>query len=271
MLGLLLLISVVQGLTEFLPISSSGHLGIISHFFQFETPQTLLFFLVVHAGTACSAIYFFRQDIYEICTGLLDFIQNKSTQKKHDALRWVGMIIAVSIPTAIVGLLFKDLVESIPSTYPIAIPIALLATALILFITKIIPRNNLELQEFTFKKAFLVGIAQSIALLPGISRSGSTISVALILGASPKFAGKLSFLSSFVAIFGALLLEVVSFLKTGSVGLPIYYFILGFITAFLVGLWALKFLIKILNDGKLYLFSIYCLVVGLSLLLYYIF
>ncbi|MGL4394506.1 MAG: undecaprenyl-diphosphate phosphatase [Brevinema sp.] len=270
MLWMLIFIAVVQGITEFLPVSSSGHLGIVAYFFQFYTPETLLFFLVVHAGTACAALYFFREDILNILIGFKDFFQRKDTPQKNDAFQWTLLIITVSIPTAIVGILFKDFIEGIPEYFPMIIPVMLMVTAFILLLTKFVKTNNKGLHDFTYKHAFVVGLAQSFALFPGISRSGSTIAAALLMGATPFFAGKLSFLASFVAIFGALLLEVLSFLKDGMIGLPLYYFAIGFVVAFLVGLWSLKFLIKILNNGKIYFFSIYCFVVGLSLLIFHL-
>ncbi|MGL4560689.1 MAG: undecaprenyl-diphosphate phosphatase [Brevinema sp.] len=270
MFWILMLIAVIQGITEFLPVSSSGHLSIISYFFKFETPETLLFFLVVHAGTACAALYFFREDILNIVHGLFDCIQKKESSSKKDALQWINLIIFISIPTAIVGLTLKDWIELLPYEYPIFVPIMLLITAIILLSTKFVKTNNKNLHDFTYKQALIVGVAQSFALFPGISRSGSTIAAALLLGATPYFAGKLSFLASFIAIFGALLLEIFSFIKNGSLGLPLYHFIVGFIVSFLVGLWSLKFLIRILNNGKIYFFSLYCFIIGLSLLIFYL-
>ncbi|MGL4387940.1 MAG: undecaprenyl-diphosphate phosphatase [Brevinema sp.] len=270
MLWILILIAIIQGITEFLPVSSSGHLAIIAHFFDFQTPETLLFFLVVHAGTACSAVYFFRQDIINILLGFGDLLQKKESEQKKDALQWTLLIISVSIPTALIGFYFKDFIGVLPNNNPIIVPVMLIITAIILLMTRFTKVNHKTLHDFTYKHAFVVGLAQSFALFPGISRSGSTITVALLLGATPYFAGKLSFLASFVAIFGALLLEVLSFLKEGMVGLPIYYFGIGFVVAFFIGLWSLKFLINILNNGKIYYFSIYCFIVGLSLLLFYL-
>lgn len=268
MLVTLILIAIVQGITEFLPVSSSGHLAIIAKFLHFETSETMLFFLVVHAGTAVAALYYFWNDIMNILLGIKDLLTNKKTNLSQDAIKWIILIFMVSLPTGITGIFFRDVIENLGAN-PLGIPIALMITAIILLITKFTKSRNLDLSTFTYKQAFLVGIAQSFALMPGISRSGATIAMALILGATPLFAGKLSFLASFVAIFGALLLEIVDFIKLGSLELPLYDFIIGFVIAFVVGLWALKFLIKILSDGKLYLFSFYCFAISCILWILY--
>ncbi|MGL4366765.1 MAG: undecaprenyl-diphosphate phosphatase [Brevinemataceae bacterium] len=270
MLGILLAIAVIQGLTEFLPVSSSGHLALAAYFFNFHTVDMLLFFLIVHAGTACAALYFFRADIIGIIRGMADIAVRKKTIEASEAFKWIMMIIMVSIPTAFTGILFKQAIESAGVSL-IIVGLGLVGTSCLLMLTKFVKKGDLDLNNFGYRKAFLVGIAQSCALLPGISRSGSTISVALILGASPMFAGKLSFLASFVAIFGALLLEVIDAVQKGFVSFPLYYLVISFFVAFFVGLWALKFLIRILSHGKLYLFSLYCFTLGISVILYYIF
>jgi undecaprenyl-diphosphatase len=267
MLFTLVILAVVQGLTEFLPVSSSGHLNLISHFFALDASNMLLFFLIVHAGTACAALFYFRKDIIDIILGFFDFITKKDTPRVKDAFKWSALVLTVSLPTGIIGITLKSHVEQLGTSLS-NLGIALVVTAFILLATKYVKTKNLDLHSFGYKEAFLVGLAQSFALMPGISRSGSTIAMALILGATPLFAGKLSFLASFVAIFGALLLEVLEYMKEGKEIFPISYLIISFIVSFLVGLFALRFLMKILSHGKLYLFSLYCGVLGLTVLIY---
>ncbi len=264
-------LAIIQGLTEFLPVSSSGHLSLLSYFMYIESEDLLLYFLVLHAGTACSAIYFFREDIFNILEGVWDTMCRKSTDKSKASWKWILLILTISIPTAIVGFAFKSTIESMGQSI-FALGVAWAITGFVLLATKNKSYNTIELEEFTYKKAFLVGLAQSCALVPGISRSGSTIAMALLLGASPKFAGKLSFLASFVAIFGALLLEVLDYVEVGESSIPMYLLFVGFFVSFVVGLFALKFLIQLLSHGKLYLFSYYCFALaGISCVLFYLY
>ena len=265
MLLQLIFLAIIQGITEFLPVSSSGHLNVLAYIVSFDQQNLLLYFLVLHAGTACAAIFYFRQDIYGIILGLWDFVTKKDTEQAKNAIKWVQLIIMVSIPTGIVGITLKKSVESLGSNL-LVISIAWMVTAVILYATKFVVSKKLDLTTFTYKDAFLVGLAQSVALLPGISRSGSTIAMALFLGATPTFAGKLSFLASFVAIFGALLLEVLDYIKVGDSTISFTYLFIGFVVSFIVGLLSLKFLISILKHGKLFLFSVYCFIIGAALL-----
>ena len=261
----LIFLAIIQGITEFLPVSSSGHLNVLAYIVSFDQQHLLLYFLVLHAGTACAAIFYFRQDIYDIILGLWDFVTKKDTDQAKNAIKWVQLIIVVSIPTGIVGITLKTPVESLGSNL-LVISIAWIVTAIFLFATKFFVSKKLELSTFTYKDAFLVGLAQSFALLPGISRSGATIAMALFLGATPNFAGKLSFLASFVAIFGALFLEILDYIKVGDSTIPFIDLFIGFVVSFIVGLLSLKFLISILKHGKLFLFSVYCFIIGAVLL-----
>lgn len=268
MLFILIFLAVVQGLTEFLPVSSSGHLSLISYIFSLDMSNMLLFFLVVHAGTAVAALFYFKNDIMNILIGLVDWVQKRKTSRAEDSLKWILLIFMVSLPTGIIGLTLKQPLEQLGNNM-LNIGIALIVTAIILLRTKFIVSKNYDLHSFSYKSALLVGFAQSFALIPGISRSGSTIAMALFLGATSLFAGKLSFLASFVAIFGALLLEVFDYMQSEVVVFPLYYFIICFFVSFCVGLYALKFLMRILNHGKLYLFSPYCFLLGFGVILYY--
>lgn len=262
-------LAVIQGITEFLPISSSGHLNLLSYFMNMNTEHLLLFFLILHTGTAFAAIYFFKEDIINIFIGLWDIFQRKSSSSAKEALQWMLLIICVSIPTGIIGIFFKSSVEILGQNL-LFLGIAWIITSIILWSTKTHSNHEETLLTFSYKKAFLVGLAQSFAVMPGISRSGATIAMAMLLGANSQFAGRLSFLASFVPIFGGLLIEIVSLSQHFSITqLPLFSLFIGFVVSFITGFLSLKFLMKILAHGKLYIFSIYCLVLGTSVCFIY--
>lgn len=257
-ISIFILLAVVQGLTEFLPISSSGHLYLFSRLFGQEKLD-LLYTLCLHAGTALAALCFFRREIGAILRGLVDVFLKKNTVKSYYALKWVGLIMMVSLPTLAAGLILRRYVQHLTVWTPLMIMI----TGTILWSTQFVRNKHLSLRNFSFKNALLVGIAQSFGLLPGISRSGITISTALFLGATPKFAGKLSFLASFVPIFGALFLEL-AHVPVKELSLSWKILTIGFVTAFFVGLFALRFLMAVLNSKKFYLFAYYCFAVAIT-------
>ncbi len=262
----LIILAIIQGVTEFLPISSSGHLNFLSYFMHLES--MLFYFLVLHVGTAFAALWYFRKDIWDILRGLWDFIRRKATQDSKDSVRWVVLILIVSAPTAVAGIILRDHIES---NSLLSLGAAWLATAGFLFLTKNHSGGKKDLHDFTYLNAFIVGLAQSFALIPGISRSGATIAAGLLLGATPFFAGRLSFLASFVAIFGAMLLEVISYIRQDIAMIPASQIITGLLVSFTVGLLSLRFLINLLSKGRLYLFSYYCFAMGaISIALYFI-
>lgn len=258
-LFILLALALVQGLTEFLPVSSSGHLVMLSTLFSLpQNDNLILYYVLVHAGTASAAVFFFRKDIRRILLGLWDALNKKQSLRAAYALKWTGLIAAISLPTGIAGILLKDYAENISFAY--LVPFGLLLTAILLLLTQRTRAAHWGLGKFNYGAAFIVGLAQSCALMPGLSRSGSTIAAALLLGARPNFAGRLSFLASLVAIFGALALEIAGVAKAGV--LPPANYAWGFIAAFTVGLFSLRFLMMILNTRKLHYFAYYCLTVG---------
>lgn len=257
-ISIFILLAVVQGLTEFFPVSSSGHLYLFSLLFGQEK-SNLLYVLCLHAGTALAALCFFRREIWAILRGLADFFLKKNTLRSHYALKWVGLITMVSLPTLIAGLILRNYIESLS----VWTPFMLIITGTILWSTQFARNKHLSLRNFSFKNAFLVGVAQSFGLLTGISRSGITISTALFLGATPKFAGKLSFLASFVPIFGALFFELFH-VPVQELSVSWKILTIGFVTAFFVGLFALRFLMAVLNSKKFYLFAYYCFAVAIT-------
>jgi len=244
-----LLLGVLQGITEFLPISSSGHLVIGQHILGIEVPGNA-FEIVVHLGSLLSIVIVFRKEI----ATLIQTINRRSTQ-----LYLLTLIIA-TIPAVIVGIIWK---ESIEKTFENIgfVSIMLMFTGVLLFITKFIKKGSKEVNP---GKGFLIGIIQAIAILPGISRSGFTISMGLLAGLSPTRAMSFSFLLAIPAISGAGILmgvEMISNESQFSLSWPVI--LSGFISSFIVGWISLRWLAGILNSGKLYWFGYYCVAMAL--------
>jgi len=256
-----LILGIIQGLTEFLPISSSGHLEIASFILKTEQSQNLIFTVIVHIATAISIIYVFRDDIFKIIKGVFNF-----DKKEIDT---VLKIIISSIPVGVIGILFEDRVESFFTGNIVLVGSMLLITSLLLFFTYFSRED--KGREVTFIDALIIGIAQAFAILPGISRSGATISTAIFLKINRQQATKFSFLMVLVPIFGILILKIISGLSsdeistTNLISLP---YIIGFVSALFSGIIACKLMLKIVKESKLIYFSAYCLFVGLISVLY---
>ncbi|TLX77050.1 undecaprenyl-diphosphate phosphatase [Labilibacter sediminis] len=250
-----LILGIIQGLTEFLPVSSSGHLEIGKHLLGVVATDNLTFTVVVHGATVCSTIVVFRKDIARLLKGFFAFKWNEETQ-------YIFKIAVSMIPIGIVGVFFKDYVEELFNTDKIIVLVGfmLLITATLLAFTYYAKSKD---KEVSFKDAFIIGVAQTIAVLPGISRSGSTIATGLLLGNQRKAVARFSFLMVLIPILGENVLSLLKddFSASGSIGvLPL---MVGFIGAFVSGLLACKVMINIVNKGKLIYFAIYCAVVGL--------
>lgn len=250
-----IILGIIQGLTEFLPVSSSGHLELGSALLGTASEENLLFTVIVHAATALSTIIVFRNDILQIIKDLFRFEWNDST-------RFVVYIILSMIPIMIVGLGFKDQVESLFGGNIMLVGINLMVTGLLLSFTFFYKPKEGELNGW---KAFVIGIAQSIAVLPGISRSGSTIATALLLGVNRETAARFSFLMVLVPILGVSALDFKDYLETPAIagGISSTALIAGFVAAFLSGLLACTWMINLVKRGKLIYFAIYCFIVGL--------
>lgn len=244
-----LLLGVMQGVAEFLPISSSGHLVIAQHFIKGFRQPGILFDVVLHVGTLVSTLIYFRRDI----TGIIKGFFKGEVDNRKTAL----LIIVASVPTAIIGLTFKDYVEGVFNSVAIAAGM-LLVTGLILFLTGFVTRGDKE--RLSFWDAILVGTAQGIAIMPGISRSGITISTGIFRKIEPEEAGRFSFLLSIPAILGALLIESrhISLVESGSAS----FYIVGAAAAMVTGLLSIHFLMSILRSKRLAYFAIYCWIVG---------
>ncbi|WP_448519810.1 undecaprenyl-diphosphate phosphatase [Rhodoflexus sp.] len=254
------LLGIIQGLTEFLPVSSSGHIELGKFFLGSQLEENLLFSIVVHAATALSTVVVFRKEIGRLLMGLLQFRWNDETQ-------FALKIIASMIPVGLVGILFKNQIETFFEGQIALVASMLLCTGLLLLFAHYFrPQQG---SEVSFGKAFLIGIAQAIAILPGISRSGATIAAALLLGVKREDAAPFSFLMVLPPIFGATLLEVKDYLEvTEAAHIPATALAGGFVAAFLVGMFACSTMIRVVRNSRLLYFAIYCLLVGSGVLVY---
>jgi len=262
-----LLLGIVQGLTEFLPISSSGHLVLVQHLFGMHEAQ-LSFDVSAHVGTLAAVILFFRRDILDILGGLMRALRESlSHRSTSDAdrpkVRLAGLILLGSVPTAAIGLALHDVADRLFAS-PLITGAMLLLTGGLLFATRPgrHPRTNAgrTLTELTIKDALVIGLVQGLAVMPGISRSGSTIAVGILTGIQHETAARFSFLLSIPAVAGAALLVLKDALQQGAIHLPSC--LLGGITAMLVGYAALALLVFLVQKGRLYLFAPYCWIVG---------
>ena len=257
-----IIIGIIQGFTEFLPISSSGHLEIGKALFGNEAigQESLFLTLVLHFATALSTMVVFKNEIREILKGLLDF-------KINDNTRFSIKIIISMIPAILVGLFFQNQIEALFSKNLVLVGVMLLFTAMILFLAD---RARDTQKKVTFSNAFVLGIVQAIAILPGISRSGSTIASAVLLGIDRQKATRFSFLMVLPLIFGSMAKTIID-----SEGTPqnsnITILAIGFISAFISGIVACKWMITIVKKSQLRYFSYYCIFVGVITLIYGLF
>ena len=251
-----IILGIVQGLTEFLPISSSGHLEIASYILKTNPSENLMFTVVVHIATAISIIYVFRKDINEIIKGLIQF--------KKKQLDFILKILISSVPVGVVGVLFEKEVESFFTGNIVLVGSMLLITAALLFFTYF--KKDDSKKNISYTDAIAIGLAQALAILPGISRSGSTISMALLLNVNREKATKFSFLMVLIPIFGILILKSIKgfteISETSNLILFESSYVFGFISALFSGVFACKMMLKIVKESKLIYFSAYCLLVG---------
>ena len=251
-----LILGLIQGLTEYLPVSSSGHLAIGQALFGMENgDDNLMFTVAVHVATVRSTLVVLWSEIDWILRGLFKFEMNAET-------KYVLNIIVSMIPVGIVGVFFKDYVEDIFGSGLLIVGCCLLLTALLLIFSYYArPRQK---QHISMKDAFIIGLAQAAAVLPGLSRSGSTIATGLLLGNKKESLAQFSFLMVIPPILGEALLDVLKAMKgeavTGEIGM--FPLAVGFLAAFISGCFACKWMINIVKKGKLIYFGIYCAIVG---------
>ncbi len=265
------ILGVIQGLTEFLPVSSSGHLVIFQYFFGFESAM-VSFDISVHIGTLLAVVIVFRAEILKIIISVFCLLKLSGNKErcfdyinKNSEIKLVLLIAAGSVPTGIIGLLFHKFVDKFFTSIFIT-GAMLIITGFLLWGTKYIKKNDKNIENFSIKGALFIGMVQGIAILPGISRSGSTIAAGLFLGLNREVAAKYSFLLSIPAIIGAEILSLKNFYGSPQVSFNIT--ILGIVVSFIVGLYALKVLLYFVRQGDLYYFSFYCWFVGIAALLY---
>ncbi len=254
-----LALAIVQGLTEFLPVSSSGHLVLAQTFFGIEPATAFVYDIILHLGTALAALLFYRCDVLAVLRGLLPPYHD-APQELREARRLLLLLSAATVPTAVIGLTFKDFFEGLFAS-PSAVVAALAVTGTFLIASSLLPAATQTLENAPWWKASLVGIAQGVAIVPGISRSGSTIVAGIAIGLRREDAVRFSFLLSLPAICGAALLEL-RHPPAGGSGVPVALAAVGFLVAAATGYLAILLVLRWTRAGKLWQFGLYCWVVA---------
>ena len=257
-----LILGVVQGLTEYLPVSSSGHLTILSTFFGIDGADNLEFTVAVHVATVLSTLVILWKEIDWILMGLFKF-------KMNDETKYALNILVSMIPVGIVGVFFKDKVEEAFGAGLLIVGVMLIVTSVLLIFSYYAkPRQK---EHISLWDAFVIGVAQACAVLPGLSRSGSTIATGLMLGDKKEKLAQFSFLMVIPPIIGEALLDILKAVKGEEAlggSIDIFPLTVGFLAAFLSGCFACKLMINMVKKGKLVYFGIYCAIVGVTVLTY---
>lgn len=261
-----IILGLVQGLAEFLPISSSGHLALLQGLFGIEGESVLTFAVLLHVGTLVSVFVCYWKDIWELiielCVTIKDIFTGKGLRLKERPVRKLGvMIIVATIPTAVIGVLFNDIFEGLYSSF-IAIGIGFIVTGVLMFLAERMGSANRSIEHMNFRNALFIGALQGVAICPGVSRSGSTLIGGLTTGLKREFAVKFAFLISIPSILGSVVLEVPDAVKEGMDPAIIGPIIAGMTVAAVSGIIAIKGMIKIVSDKKLSYFSYYVWVLG---------
>jgi len=262
-----IILGIVQGLTEFLPISSSAHLVLVPALLGWQIPEdfNFIFDVIVQMGTLIAVIIFFWKDLVEIFTAMVNGIRSKTPFAEPEArLGW--LVVLATVPAGIIGLLIKPLVESAFSS-PTATALMLVVTAVILFVGERIGKQTRSLSALTWVDALWIGLAQALAIFPGISRSGATISAGLVRGVKRVGSARFSFLMLIPIMIASSLLEVKDFMTMPGLSAYLPALIAGVVAAGIVGYLAIRWLLGYLGHHTLYIFSIYCLVVALIVLI----
>lgn len=259
------ILGLLQGITEFLPVSSSGHLVLAKHLLQLQE-QGIEFEVFLHFGTLLAVLTVFRKDIMNLITAFFSLftpqfyragIQSRFKSDVH--LQLLVFIVLASLPAAVIGLLFEDQIEAFFSN-PKLTSINLMITAVILTLTLLAPKAS---RALGLKNTLLMGIAQAVAILPGISRSGTTISAGLYQGVKSDEAARFSFLLAVPVILGATLLHALKMIDMGFRGEQFMALAIGMIAAYLAGLFAIESMLALVRRGKLFYFAPYCFILGL--------
>lgn len=266
-----LLLGLLQGLTEYLPISSSGHLAIASSLFGIDGEQNLAFTVIVHVATVLSTVVILWKEIVWILRDLFSRQSWKSYSGLNEGTRYAVNIIISMIPVGIVGVFFKDTIEDVFGSGTVVVGCCLLVTAALLaFSYYAKPRQREQISGW---HAFVIGFAQAIAVLPGLSRSGSTIATGLLLGDKKEKLAQFSFLMVIPPILGEALLDARDLVESASTATvqdstSVWVLLIGFLAAFLSGCAACKWMISIVRKGKLIWFGVYCALAGIITLLF---
>ena len=269
------ILGLVQGLAEFLPVSSSGHLALLQQFFGIDENKVLLFAVMLHVGTLISVFIVYWKDIWELivelCLTIKDLCTGKGLRLEERPVRKLGVLIIIAtIPTGIIGVLGGDFFDSLYTSI-VPIGIGLIITGFLLVMAERMGSSSRGLEKMNFRNAFFIGLVQGIAICPGISRSGSTLFGSLICNLDRKFAVKFVFLISIPSILGSAVLELPDAIEAGVTAAEAGPVIVGMLVAAVSGLVAIKTMIKIVSDKKLSYFSYYVWVVGAFVVLLGIF
>jgi len=270
-----IILGLVQGLGEFLPISSSGHLALLQHYFGIDGEKVLSFAVLLHLGTLVSVFIIYWKDISELVLELGQVMKDIGTGKglrvNANPTRRMGfMIIVATIPTAVIGLAFNDLFTAMYVSL-LSVGSGLIITGTLLWASEKLVTGSKQVGEMKFLHAIVIGIFQGIAITPGISRSGSTLVGGLISGLDRNFALKFAFLISIPSILGSVILEAPDAFKEGldlAMTLPI---VVGVVVAAVSGFFAIKTMLKVVSNKKLYYFSYYTWTLGIAVILFTIF
>ncbi len=256
-----LVLGIVQALTEFLPVSSSGHLAIANALFHDGGAGFKNLLIMAHFGTMLATLLVFWKEIWGLILSLGKLPQAIKTKQAEPEHKMIWIIILASIPTGILGYFLADRFDALAGNL-ILVGAMLMVTGIILLVTRFIKEGKRTETDFGAGRALILGLFQGFAIMPGISRSGTTISTSLVLGAERKFAGRVSFLISLPAIAAAALLDVLKELKAGTLNGSILPMAVIFTVSFVIGYFALKLLLRLIEGGKFYIFSVYCLLAG---------
>ena len=275
-----IIMGIIQGATEFLPVSSSGHLALFKILFHVNTDTGLMFDVMLHLGTLIAIFAVYYKDIIrmvveafkiirDVFINIVRFFRNKFGKEENEYLKivtngyrkFVLLVIVSTIPTGIIGLVASDFVEM--ASEILLIPgICLIITSILLFISDRIQGGTKGPKNVSYTNGFIIGICQGIATLPGLSRSGTTIAACLISGFDRRFAVKYSFIMSIPAVLGAAILELKDFSTAALSGTEILYYVIGMAVAAIVGYICIKTMLVIVRNKKFTIFSIYCLIIG---------
>lgn len=251
-----IIIGIIQGLTEFLPVSSSGHIELSKAILGVNLDNNLEFSIAVHVATVLSTLLVFRKDIIDLFSGFFSF-------KLNDQTHYVFKLLISAIPVGIIGVVFKDQIESLFEGNLVVVGAMLLLTAMLLALTRLIKPKATK--PIGYIDSIIIGLAQAVAVMPGLSRSGATISTGLLIGKNRDEVARFSFLMVIIPVLGAAFLDIVKGDISNVLTAPV---IAGFIAAFISGFLACSFMLRIVRKGNLYWFAIYCALIGIVALIF---